>query len=411
MIGRINKSKKRAILKLNSKMTIRALLLFILILSSISAYEGILLAVSQSQTSKQSNDQTLDPGQVYALEKSGVVTVSGDGYIVTDDPFFGPMNASGSVFGTGWVVSYGNSYYIISNFHVVDGMTNNTVTFSDGDAYAARIVGTDPYSDLAVVSVKSAPRSEFHPIQLGASSSLKVGESVLAIGSPYGLSGTITVGIVSQLGRTLQEDTLGGYSIPDVIQFTAPVNPGNSGGPLLDPNGLVVGITTAMISDSQGIGFAIPSDTIARELPYLVRDGSYNKHPYVGVSVADMNYELAQVTGSGVTWGVLVQSTVPGGPADHAGIKGGTLNVTVDGGQQYTIGGDVIVSLNGIRIVNYDAFSAYLEKHFTPGQTLQVGIIREGKPMNVLIQLGTRPPLQPDLDLFNNNQQPTFNNI
>ncbi|HUK51073.1 MAG TPA: PDZ domain-containing protein, partial [Terriglobales bacterium] len=200
---------------------------------------------------------------------------------------------------------------------------------------------------------------------------------------------------------------------PDTIQFSAPINPGNSGGPLLNPNGLVVGITTATATDNsgssaQGLGFAIPSDTITRELPYLVKDGSYNKHPYVGVSLADMNYQLAQVTGSGVTWGVLVQSTVQGGPADQAGIRAGTQNVTVDG-QQYTIGGDVIVSLDGTRIVNYDAFSAYLETHATPGQTLQVGIIRQGKQITLPIQLGTRPPIQ--LDQFNNNQQPTPNNI
>jgi S1-C subfamily serine protease len=287
-------------------------------------------------------------------------------------------------------------------------MSNDTVTFSNGDAYLARVVGADPYSDLAVVSVKSAPQSEFHPIQLGVSSSLKVGESVVAIGSPYGLSGTITVGVVSQVGRTLQEDTLGGYSIPDTIQFSAPINPGNSGGPLLNTNGLVVGITTASTSGGQGLGFAIPSDTIARELPYLIHDGSYNKHPYVGVSLADMNYQLAQVTGSGVTWGVLVQSTVQGGPADHAGIKSGTRTVTVSG-QDYMIGGDVIVSLDGTKVVNYDAFSAYLETHATSGQTLQVGIVRQGKQMTVPIQLGTRPSIQ--LVLYNNPQPATFNSI
>ena len=152
----------------------------------------------------QDTGATLDPVQIYAMENSSVVTVSGDAYSVTQT-FYGPMNVSGSVLGTGWVISYSNSYYIITNFHVVDGMTNDTVTFSNGDAYQAQVVGADPYSDLAVVSVKSAPQAEFHPIQLGASSYLKVGESVVAIGSPYGLSGTITVGVVSQVGRSLPE--------------------------------------------------------------------------------------------------------------------------------------------------------------------------------------------------------------
>jgi S1-C subfamily serine protease len=407
-----------------SRKTVAILLLVIAVLGSVTVYDTLLLGgvqpkslgvtsqVYASPVVVQDTGAALDPVQIYAMENSSVVTVSGDAYSLTQT-YYGPMNVSGQVLGTGWVISYSNSYYIITNFHVVDGMVNDTVTFSNGDAYQAQVVGTDPYSDLAVVSVKSAPQSEFHPIQLGASSSLKVGESVVAIGSPYGLSGTITVGVVSQVGRTLQEGTLGGYAIPDTVQFSAPINPGNSGGPLLNPSGLVVGITTATATDSsggssQGLGFAIPSDTIAREVPYLVHDGSYNKHPYVGVSLADMNYQLAQVTKSGVTWGVLVQSTVQGGPADQAGIKAGSQNVTVDG-QQYTIGGDVIVSLDGTRIVNYDAFSAYLETHATPSQTLQVGIIRQGKQMTIQLQLGTRPPMQ--LDLFNNNQPPTFNNI
>ena len=402
-----------------SRKTVAILLLTIVILGSVTVYDTLLLGGVQPKTFDvtsqvyanpvvvQSSNQTLDPVQIYAMENSSVVTVSGDAYSVTDT-YYGPMNVSGQVLGTGWVVSYSNSYYIITNFHVIDGMSNDTVTFSNGDAYQAKVVGSDPYSDLAVVSVISAPQSEFHPIQLGASSSLKVGESVVAIGSPYGLSGTITVGVVSQVGRTLQEDTLGGYSIADTVQFSAPINPGNSGGPLLNTNGLVMGITTASTSSGQGLGFAIPSDTIARELPYLVKDGSYNKHPYVGVSLADMNYQLAQVTKSGVTWGVLVQGTVSGGPADKAGIKSGTQTVTVDG-QDYMIGGDVIVSLNGAKVVNYDAFSAYLETYAIPGQTLQVGIIRQGKQMVVPIQLGTRPSIQ--LVLFDNTQPPTFNII
>jgi len=404
--------------ELNPKTTIRALLLFVVILGSISVYQGVLLATSQhpgpilgqpytNPTVVQAFNQSLDPTQIYALENRSVVTVSGDAYSVTQTDY-GPVNASENVLGTGWVVNYNNSSYIITNFHVVDGMTNDTVTFSNGDGYAAQVVGTDPYSDLAVISVKTAPPSEFHPILLGSSSSLKVGESVVAIGSPYGLSGTITVCVVSQVGRSLQEDTLGGYSIPDTVQFSAPINPGNSGGPLLNPNGLVVGITTATTSNAQGLGFAIPSDTIARELPYLIKDGSYDKHPYLGLSVADMDYELAQATGSNVTWGVLVQATVAGGPADQAGIRSGTQNVTVDG-QQYTIGGDVITSLDGTRIVNYDAFSAYLETHATPGQTVQVGLMRNGKQMTVPVQLGTRPPIQ--FDLLNDTQQSAFNNI
>jgi len=394
-------------MKFNKTLTRRTfgiLLLVIAILGAVTVYDTLLLGGVQTQTLSptqqaygnpvilQTSNQTLDPVQIYAMASPGIVTVSGDAYSVTET-FFGPMNESGQVLGTGWVISYSNSYYVITNFHVVDGMVNDTVTFLNGDAYQAKVVGTDPYSDLAVVSVIGAPQSEFHPLQIGSSSSLNVGEAVAAIGSPYGLAGTITVGVVSQLGRSLQEDTLGGYAIADTVQFSAPINPGNSGGPLINSNGLVVGITTASESSGEALGFAIPSDTIARELPSLIQTGGYNKHPYLGVSVADMSYGVAQAMKTGETYGVLVEGTVPGGPADSAGLRGGSQNVTIDG-QEYTIGGDVITSLNGNRIVNYDAFSAWLERNASPGQTIQVGIVRQGKQMTIPVQLGTRPSMQ-----------------
>lgn len=309
--------------------------------------------------------------------------------VAIDQSGFFPTLAS--VLGTGFVVTYSNSYYIVTNFHVMDGLENATVTFSDGDAYPAKLVGSDAYSDLAVVSVNAAA-SEFHPLQLGVSSSLKVGESVVAIGNPYGLSGTITVGIVSQVGRTLQEDTAGGFAIADTIQFSAPINPGNSGGPLLNGVGEVVGITTATTSGSQGLGFAIPSDTITRELPALVKNGVYNGHAYLGLELIDMNYQLSQTMMTSTTWGVLVENVVPGGPASQAGLRGGTQNATIQD-QEYTIGGDIIVSFNGNKIVNYDALSAWMERNAVPGQTVQVGIIRAGNQMTIPVQVGTRPPL------------------
>jgi S1-C subfamily serine protease len=403
--------------KVLSRKTIGISLLVIVILGSVTVYESLIMggfqALSVTQqayadpTSVQSNNQTFDAAQIYAMTNTSVVTVSGDAYEIAQT-FYGPQNVSGSVLGTGWVISYANSYYIVTNFHVVNAMVNDTVTFSDGNAYVAQVVGTDPYSDVAVVSANSASESEFHPLQIGSSSSLRVGEPVMAIGSPYGLAGTITVGVVSQLGRSLQEDTLGGYAIADTVQFSAPINPGNSGGPLLNSNGLVVGITTASTSSGQGLGFAIPSDTITRELPYLIKNGVYNKHPYVGVSVTDMNYQIAEAMGTSVTYGVLVQSTVPGGPADRAGLRAGTQTVMVNG-KRTTIGGDVIVSLDGTKIVNYDAFSAYLETHTVPGQTVQVGIIRGGKQMVISMQLYARRPIQ--LLAFDNTQSTTSNSI
>jgi 2-alkenal reductase len=333
---------------------------------------------------------TLDPVAIYAEANRSVVTVQGVAMEENAPGSYLPYTLV-SVLGTGFVITYDNSDYIVTNFHVIDGLVNSSVTFSNGDAYQAEIVGSDVYSDLAVVSVKCPP-SEFHPLQLGISSSLKVGVSVVAIGNPYGLSGTITVGVVSQVGRSLQEEESGEFAIADTIQFSAAINPGNSGGPLIDSNGTVVGITTAIASGSQGLGFAIPSDTISRELPFLVKDGKYDRHPYLGVQLVDMNYQLSQAMRTNVTWGVLIENIVPGGPASNSGLRGGTQNATI-GDQQYLIGGDIIISLDGDRIANYDTLSAYLERHTVPGQTIQVGIIRLGNRMVVPVVLGTRPPV------------------
>jgi S1-C subfamily serine protease len=377
----------------NSKRTTALLLLIIVILGSVALYYSPLFPRSPISVTQVAMTQfipagsQIDPVSIYAQANLSVVTVEG----VVNDPTNPPSGLSG-VLGTGFVVAYANSYYIVTNFHVVDGLLDSTVTFSNGDAFPARVVGSDSYSDLAVVAVNASP-TEFHPLQLGVSSTLKVGESVVAIGNPYGFSGTITVGIVSQVGRSLQDQTSGAFVIADTIQFSAPINPGNSGGPLLNSGGLVVGVTTAVASGSQGLGFAIPSDTIARELPYLVKDGSYNRHPYLGVrGLLDMTYQLAQAMGTNTTSGVLIQSTIPGGPAESAGLRGGTQNVTIDG-QQYTIGGDIIVSLDGNRIVNYDALTSYLERHAVTGQTIQVGIIRSGRLMTIPVTMGTRPAL------------------
>ncbi len=370
MKSRLRQRRKHLLLSENaSRKVIPILLLVIVILGSIAVYYSPLLQGFQAKS--------VDPVEIYANLSRGVVTVRG----VTTDSF---------VLGTGFVISYNNAHYIVTNFHVVDGVVNTTVIFSNGDAYKAKVVGSDIYSDLAIVSVTTSP-SEFHALQLGSSSALKVGASVVAIGNPYGLSNTITVGIVSHLGRALQIDTSGGYAIADMIQFSAPINPGNSGGPLIDSSGMVVGITTAVVTDSQGLGFAIPSDTISRELPFLVKDGKYNRHPYLGLQLVDMNYELSQAMRTNVTWGVLIEKTIPGGPASQAGLKGGTQNVTIEQ-QRYLIGGDIIISLNGNKIVNYDEFSSYLEQHTVPGQTVQVVIIRSGHQMMIPVELGTRPP-------------------
>ncbi|MDG7000580.1 MAG: trypsin-like peptidase domain-containing protein [Nitrososphaerota archaeon] len=324
--------------------------------------------------------------QIYNSTRPSIVTVQGT---QNQSSVFGVQLVS--VLGSGFVVLYQGSNYIITNYHVAGATSNLTVTFSDGNSYAASLVGSDPYVDLAVLSVQGAPSSEYHALQVIPSSTLPVGSPVVAIGNPFGLSGSMTFGIVSALGRTLQDPTAGNFSIADVIQFSAPINPGNSGGPLLDSNGNVVGITTAIVGGSQGVGFAIPSDTIIRELPSLISTGSYLQHSYLGIEGSDMNYQLAKAVNTSYTYGVLVASTFPGSPAARAGVRGGDTPVIVNG-QQYLVGGDVIVSINGSRIVNNDALAAYLQEYTLPGQTVVLGVVRSGSVMTLSVVLGARPP-------------------
>ncbi len=337
-----------------------------------------------------SSGPSIDAVQIYRNSNESVVTV--DGFTTTTvGGFFGSQSVAAEILGSGFVLSYNNANYIVTNFHVVDGVTNMTAIFWNGYAYPATVVGTDPYSDLAIVKVPTAPASEFHPLTLSSSATVQVGAPVAAIGNPFGLSGSLTVGVVSQLGRTITEATAGNYSIADIIQFSAPINPGNSGGPLFNANGQVIGLTTATVNGSQGVGFAIPSDAVSREIASLITNGAYNQHPFLGIGTADMYYQLAQANGNNVTYGVLIENVVLGGPAATAGIQAGTKQATVEG-QTYMVGGDVIVSINGTRIVNHDALASYLEEHAQVGHTLAVGVMRGSTLKIIDVVVGARPP-------------------
>ncbi len=355
--------------------------------SVISSLENQLAASGGAQGNTSING--INPVSIYDAANRSVVTIQGD-EVTNVTTLFGTSSSVATVLGSGIVTSYLNSIYIITNYHVVNGISNITVTFSDGNAYPAKVIGTDAYSDIAVVTV-NAPSPEFVPLTMVSSSAVQVGQPVVAIGNPYGLSGSMTFGIISQLGRTIQEATTGQFSISGVIQFSAPINPGNSGGPLLNANGMVIGITTATVNGSQGVGFAIPSSTILTELPSLISTGQYNMHSYLGIQGVDMNYQLAQASGMTVTYGVLIESVVSGGPAAAAGLKAGTKTVTVSG-QQYLVGGDIITSMNGTKIINEDALATYLAENTVSGQTIQLGIIRAGTPMTITLTLGQRPP-------------------
>ena len=327
--------------------------------SAVSDLQGHQNTTYQTITILQNGTSLAD---IYNNVRASVVLVQGE----TD---------SGGVQGSGFVYSLGGRPVVLTNYHVVQGTTGLSVTFSDGHGYSATVLGTDPYSDLAVVSVSSdAPASEFKPLTIVSSSTLGVGEPVIAIGNPYGLVGSLTTGVVSATGRSITEDTAGGYAIANIIQTSTPINPGNSGGPLLNAVGNVVGITTAIVSDSQGLGFAIPSDTILREVSALATTSSYHGHSYLGVTGIDMDYAIAKQTDANVTYGWQISTIVSGGPSD------GRLHV-----------GDIIVAMDGQTIRNNDDLASYLEEHTLPGDSIILTVIRGNSQLDATVKLGTRP--------------------
>jgi len=330
-----------------------------------------------------SSQQAVSYSGIYEMIKDSVVVIRGK---IVRQTFLGEEYAN--VQGSGFVYNYSGTIIIITNNHVVEGASNLTVSFLNGNTYPAEIIGKDPYSDLAILSTE-APISEFKPVKIASSSTLKVGQNVIAIGNPFGLTGSFTTGVISQLGRSMSESATGGYLIADIIQISTPINPGNSGGPLLNMLGEVIGITTAIIQNSQGVGFAIPSDTILRELPYLIKGEEY-PHPWLGVKGIDMNFDIAKAMNVNVTYGWLIVEVLPNSPAEKAGLKGGAKTAYIDG-LQVKIGGDIIIMINGTRIRNGDDLSTYLERNTHPGQNIQITVIRSGKAVNVILKLGVRP--------------------
>ncbi|MCQ5363028.1 MAG: trypsin-like peptidase domain-containing protein [Candidatus Methanomethylicia archaeon] len=356
--------------------------------SRVSALETQLATLrSQAESTAPSNLYTyqtlvsLNP--IYESVKDSVVTIKG---LVRESGLFGIIYYS-EVIGSGFVVNITGEPLIVTNYHVVDGMINGSATFINGEAYPFKVVGTDPYSDLAILRLQ-APADLFKPLTVVSSKTLKVGDTVIAIGNPYGLQSTLTTGVVSQLERAIQTESSGNYLIAGLIQISTPINPGNSGGPLLDTQGRVVGITTAIISGSQNVGFAVPSDAVLREIYDLINKGSYS-HPYLGVNGLSIDYPVAQATGLNITCGVLIQSVDAGSPASSSGLKGGTSTVIL-AGQSIRIGGDVIIQVNDSPIKTMDDLSSYLEENTIPGQTVNLKIIRGGAELIVPVTLGIR---------------------
>jgi len=296
------------------------------------------------------------------------------------------MNETGGV-GSGFV--FDKMGHIITNAHVIEGSTKTVVTFLDGRSYNAEIIGMDEYTDIGVIKV-NADLKLLRPLSLGDSSNLNVGEPITAIGNPFGLSGSMTSGIVSQMGRLLPSGS--GYSIPDVIQTDAAINPGNSGGPLLNMRGNIVGINTAIQSTTgefTGVGFAIPSQTVAKIVPILIDEGEY-KHPWIGISGRDIDPDTANVLGLKDALGFLIITVVENSPAEDAGLRGSDKTIEVDG-KEYPVGGDIIVAVDGMDVRKIDDILVHLQRVKTIGDEMNLEILRDGRTTNVTVILQERP--------------------
>jgi serine protease Do len=419
-----------------------------------------------------SNATTLTPTNLFSKVQDSVVQVT-----TTNREIAGPISSG---LGSGFI--YDKNGHIITNYHVValaalselnsnntTSSNNNTdiiVTFHDGSAYNARVVGSDPFSDIAVLQVENISESKLLPLSFGNSSQVQIGEQVIAIGNPFGLSGTLTVGVVSGLGRTIpslaseevpglprddqgqqqpprlpqipspfddlfpdipnfpfelpplapdqqqqQQESSGAFSIPDIIQTDAAINPGNSGGPLMNMKGQVIGMNTAIFSATgvyAGVGFAIPSNTITKIVPSLIATGSY-QHPWLGLVGVDITPDIATALGLGLedARGFLVIGVNEGGPADNAGIRGGD-KITNINGREIRLGGDMVLKIDNQDVRKIEDILTYLERYKSVGDTAQLTILRDGNPQTLNVTLTARPENNQMQQQGERGQRPTL---
>jgi len=360
--------------------------------SSLSAFQSTLEQIYQQVDPSVVSIQVIDNGSTTSFQ-------SPQGQI---NPFGSSpsQQAPSMALGSGFV--WDTNGDIVTNNHVVAGASQIQVTFADGTTVPATVVGTDLNSDLAVVKV-NVPASQLHPVTLMNSDQVKVGQLAIAIGNPYGLSNTMTEGIVSGLSRSLpvgldtqSAQTGPTYSIPDIIQTDAPINPGNSGGVLVNDQGQLMGVTAAIESPSNsnsGIGFVIPSNIVNKVVPSLIKNGSY-QHPYLGITGTTLTPALAQAMNLPAnTQGVLVVQVTSGGPAAKAGLQGSNNQTTING-QPVAVGGDVITAINGQKITRFEDLAAYLFSNTQVGQSVTLTILHNGSSQTVNVTLGALPSNQ-----------------
>ena len=331
--------------------------------------------------------------QIYKADGDGVAFISAE-VSAPEEQAFSPFGTpegegGGSATGSGFVID--DEGHVLTNNHVVEGATKVTVKLGDSEtSHDAEVVGADPATDVALLKV-DAPASELHPLTLGSSSEMEVGDQVVAIGNPFGLDRTVTSGIVSALQRQIQAPN--GFSIDNVIQTDAAINPGNSGGPLINGAGEVIGInsqiqTGGTSGGNVGIGFAVPIDTVKAELEQLKETGEV-EHAYLGISGATITPELAQAINLPVKEGVLVQTVEADGPADKAGVEGGDTTGTIEG-IEVGLGGDVITEIDGKKLKTMDEVVAIVSES-EPGEEVELTLLRDGDSKTVTVTLADRP--------------------
>jgi serine protease Do len=389
---------KNSIEKLSNRMT------FVLIAISLVTLITINYSMKDSLASENITNKTQTLSELFKHVEKSVVQISSE-----DET----TELLGSRLGSGFV--YDKNGHIITNNHVTAGGKDLHITFSDGTIYTGKVIGSDPHSDLAILLIDDVPKEKLFPLTLGNSSNLIVGQTVAAVGNPFGLSGSLTEGIISGLGRLLPstpenifgtDNRVASFSIPDIIQTDAAINPGNSGGPLLNLNGEVIGINSAIFSNTgvyAGVGFAIPSNTLKKVIPELLKNGSY-PHPWLGITGVDVTPDIAKKMNLTEARGFLVIDVNSNGPADKAGIRGGDKIDTIDG-REVELGGDIILAIDGKPVRKIDDILSHLEREKSVGDNISLTIIRDGIVQEKTTVLQARPDSE---TLISSSQHPSL---
>jgi S1-C subfamily serine protease len=368
-----------------------ALVAAVLLLAGVGSSTHTTTVVQQSPLSASpasSSSAGLTARQIYQRDAPGVVFIRSDVVQRVQSPFFPfPQDQQGQVSGSGFVIDHTGR--ILTNAHVVQGAVKVSVQLADKKMVNANVIGKDASSDLALLKI-NPDGVDLHPLTLGTDQGIHVGDPTIAIGNPFGLDRTLTTGVVSAIQRQIKAPN--GFTIEHVIQTDAALNPGNSGGPLLDSAGRVIGVNSQIETGgngngSVGIGFAVPIDTAKQVIPQLERNGKV-QHAFLGLVSATIDPSLARLN-LPVSSGALVQSVQSGGPADKAGIKGGDVSAQING-NPIELGGDVIVALDGKPITSADDLATAIgDKH--PGDQVKITLVRNGKRKVVSVTLGSRP--------------------